>query len=206
MSILTKVNVILGSTRKISIGKRLFKYLENSIAPLIAEREEIEFKFIQLTDYQLPFFYEDVPPINNAHRTLKSNEQQWIDDMQQADGYLFVTPEYNHSIPAVLKNAIDFLGLEGAKKPAKIISYSDNLRAGQFGGEALKPVLNRLDIITLPVVTTIGNVTYNLDVNGFLIENAPSAEYYQKKLIDTLHEIGFYSKLLKENPFKSFND
>lgn len=201
-----QINVILGSNRKVSIGKRIFKYLENKIAPVVAEREEISFKFMDLNDYDLPFFYEDVPPINNDHRELASNEQQWIDDMQAADGYLFITPEYNHSIPAVLKNAIDFLANEGSRKPAKIISYADSMRAGQFGGEALREVINRLGFITLPMITTVGKVTSNFTPDGFLMDDAPSGEYYQKKLLETLHEIGFYSRILKENPYQDFND
>lgn len=200
------INVILGSNRKISIGKRLFKYLEKQVAPMVAEREEIDFKFIKLNDYQLPFFYEDVPPINSTDRILKLNEQKWIDDMKMADGYLFLTPEYNHSIPAVLKNAIDYLGYECSRKPAKIISYSDSNRAGQFGGEAIKPILNRLGVITLPLVTAIGNVTDNFNEDGFLKINAPSSNYYQKKLLETLHEIGFYSKMMAQDPYTDFND
>ena len=107
------VNVILGSNRQVAIGKRLFKYLENEIAPFVSERDEVTFKFITLDQYHLDFFHEDLPPINNPERKLALNEQQWIDDMQTADGYIFITPEYNHSIPAVLKNAIDYLAFEG---------------------------------------------------------------------------------------------
>lgn len=200
------VNVILGSTREISIGRRLFKYLEKMIAPIVSEKEEINFKFITLDQYNLPFFYEDIPPVNNSKRNLNPNEQQWVNDMKNADGYLFLTPEYNHGIPAVLKNAIDFLALEASGKPAKIISYADSMRAGQIAAESLKPILQRLNIFTLPMVTSVGKVTTNFTPDGFLAEDAPSGAYYQKKLLETLHEIGFYSKLFAENPYFPFND
>ena len=199
------VNVILGSNRQVAIGKRLFKYLENQIAPLVGERDEITFKFITLDQYHLDFFHEDLPPIDNPERKLAPNEQQWIDDMQAADGYIFITPEYNHSIPAVLKNAIDYLAFEGNRKPAKIISYADSMRAGQFGGEALREVINRLGFITLPMIITVGKVTANFSADGFLLEDAPSGAYYQKKLLETLHEIGFYSRILKGHPYQEFN-
>ena len=81
------VNVILGSNRQVAIGKRLFKYLENEIAPLVGERDEVTFKFITSDQYHLDFFHEDLPPINNPERKLAPNEQQWIDDMQAALHY-----------------------------------------------------------------------------------------------------------------------
>lgn len=120
----------------------------DTLASFVSKRDEVTFKFITLDQYHLDFFHGDLPPINNPERELASNEQQWIDDMQAADGYIFITPEYNHSIPAVLKNAIDYLAFEGNRKPAKIISYANSMRAGQFGGEALREVINRLGFIT----------------------------------------------------------
>ena len=80
------------------------------------------------------------------------------------------------------------------------------MRAGQFGGEALREVINRLGFITLPMITTVGKVTANFSADGFLLEDAPSGAYYQKKLLETLHEIGFYSRVLKDHPYQEFND
>lgn len=200
------INVILGSTREVSIGQRLFKYLENEIAPTVSEKEEINFKFIHLEDYDLPFFYEEIMPRDNLERQLKSNEQKWVTDMKTADGYLFVTPQYDNSISGVLKNALDFIGWEGAKKPAKIISYSDDMFGGQIGGQALMPILESLGMIVLPTITKISNLTANYNATGFLTDNAPEAECYQKDLLESLHEIGIYAKILKENPYHEFND
>ena len=104
-----------------------------------------------------------------------------------------------------MKNAIDYLAFEGNRKPAKIISYADSMRAGQFGGEALREVINRLGFITLPMIITVGKVTANFSADGFLLEDAPSGAYYQKKLLETLHEIGFYSRILKGHPYQEFN-
>jgi NAD(P)H-dependent FMN reductase len=47
-----------------------------------------------------------------------------------ADGYLFVVPEYNLSVPAVVKNALDLLAHEADAKPASIVSYSDTFNGG----------------------------------------------------------------------------
>ena len=56
------------------------------------------------------------------------------------------------------------------------------------------------------MVTTVGKVTANFSADGFLLEDAPSGAYYQKKLLETLHEIGFYSRVLKDHPYQEFND
>lgn len=105
-----------------------------------------------------------------------------------------------------MKNAIDYLAFEGNRKPAKIISYAGNMRASQFGGEALREVINRLGFITLPMITTVGKVTANFSTDSILLENAPSGAYYQEKLLETLHEIGFYSRTLRDHPYQEFND
>lgn len=197
---MTTINVILGSSRKASLGRGLLKNLEKQ-AVQFEKDNQIKLHFMDLTDYNLPFFYEAVPPMTNKNRSLPANEQKWVDDMKEADGYLFLVPEYNHSAPAVLKNALDFLAFEAKDKPAKIITYANNGRGGQFSFLALLPTLCQLGFITLPKPTVIGNIDKNFQLNGDYQLDAPSKEYYEKKLAKTVSEIAFYSTLLKEHPF-----
>lgn len=197
---MTKINIILGSSRKNSLGKNLFSYLKNN--KVIYEAGDTKIHFIEIGDYDLPFFYETLPPMNNKDRKLPDNQQKWLDDMLDADGYIIMTPEYNHSFPAVLKNALDFLANQCVNKPAIIMSYSDNIRGGQFGGFDLSPVLTRLGFFVLPPQVVIGNVQKNFDEQGDFYENAPSKYFYTKQLKQTVEKIIFYGKLFKENPFK----
>ncbi|WP_429971816.1 NADPH-dependent FMN reductase [Fructilactobacillus sp. Tb1] len=197
---MTKINVILGSSRKASLGRGLFKNLEQQKA-FFEQENDVELQFIDLAEVNLPFFYEDLPPMQNKNRALQANEQKWVDDMNSADGYLFLVPEYNHSVPAVLKNALDFLAFEGKDKPAKVITYSNNGRGGQFAFLGLLPTLSQLGFFTLPKPTVIGNVDKNFQLDGDYQPDAPSKEYYTKKLAATVNEISFYSKLFKEHPF-----
>ncbi|UQS86884.1 NAD(P)H-dependent oxidoreductase [Nicoliella spurrieriana] len=198
---MSTINVILGTSRKAALGKNLLNYMA-------AHKDEYEkmtgdqFNFMELGSYNLPFFYEDLAPLNNPDRTLKENEQKWVDDMKNADGYIFMTPEYNHSIPAVLKNGIDYLAGEIGDKPALIITYSNNSRGGQFGGNALSPIINRLGSFVLPKSVVIGNVQDNFAADGAVLPDAPSGEYYGKKLTQTAKRIAFYTDLLKDHPFK----
>jgi NAD(P)H-dependent FMN reductase len=63
-----------------------------------------------------------------------------------ADGYLFVVPEYNLSVPAVVKNALDLLAHEADAKPASILSYSDTFNGGVTAGHELRLVINNAPV------------------------------------------------------------
>ncbi|UQS84773.1 NAD(P)H-dependent oxidoreductase [Apilactobacillus apisilvae] len=198
---MTKINIILGSSRKSSIGRHLFNYLKNNQSEY--EKEiNAQLNFIEIGQYELPFFYEALPPMNNKNRSLPDNEQKWLDDMADADGYIFLTPEYNHSFPAVIKNAIDYLSFQMSGKAVLTMTYSNNARGGQFGGLELNEVLTRLNAFVVPQNVAIGNVQKNFDENGNFLEDAPSKEFYENKLKQSIKKIIFYSNLFKENPFK----
>ncbi|MEJ6400939.1 NADPH-dependent FMN reductase [Nicoliella lavandulae] len=194
------INIILCSSRENSLGANYFNYLKQNQASFVKETGT-DLKFIKIGDYHLPFFYETIPPMNNSNRQLTSNEQAWIDDMRNASGYIFLTPEYNHSVPAVIKNALDYLAHEGDSKPAKLVSYSNNSRGGQFGANELAPILMKLGLIVLPNFAAIGNVDKNFSEDGSLLTDAPSKEYYIKKSDQIINEIAFYSKLLADHPY-----
>ncbi|MYW91782.1 NAD(P)H-dependent oxidoreductase [Amycolatopsis rubida] len=68
-----------------------------------------------------PFLDEPMPAAIGGYRN--DHTQRWA---RLADGFVFVTPEYNHSLPAALKNAIDFLFSEWAGKAAGFVSYGTN--------------------------------------------------------------------------------
>ena len=103
-----KIAIILGSTRSQANGRALFNHLKLIIDQL-PTHSPIHYQFLDLANYQLPLFDEPEPPMANPHRELPANQQQWLTDMASADSYIILTPEYNHAMPAGLKNAFDFL-------------------------------------------------------------------------------------------------
>ncbi|MGX4644471.1 NADPH-dependent FMN reductase [Holzapfeliella sp. JNUCC 80] len=201
---MTTINVILGSSRSNSLGRHILNYFRSQ-QEAYEELMQVKFNFIEIGDYQLPFFYEALPPLANPDRKLKDNEQKWIDDMAKADGFVFLTPEYNHSFPAVLKNGIDYLSNQLTDKPSLVMTYANNGRGGQFGGLELTPVLERLGSLVLPTPIAIGNVQQNFSEAGNLLDEGPSKDFYQKRLKQGLHKIAFYSTLLKNNPYSGLN-
>lgn len=132
-----KVAVIVGSLRKDSINLKLGKALTK------LGKDKFEANFLQIDD--LPLFNQDLEAdFPKAATRLKSN-------IMAADAVLFVTPEYNRSMPGPLKNAIDWCSRPYGKnafagKPAAICGASPGAIGTACSQSSLKPTLNYLDI------------------------------------------------------------
>lgn len=112
-----RIAVIVGTTRAARFGEKPARWIHD----IAAERHDLIAEIVDLRDYPLPFFDEVasnawVPSQNEVAR-------QWQQKIAEFDGYLFVTAEYNHSVPAVLKNALDYAYPEWNKKPAAFLGY-----------------------------------------------------------------------------------
>jgi NAD(P)H-dependent FMN reductase len=111
-----KISMIIGSTRQGRVGKPVSDWLLST-----AKEAGFELKLLDLQTIALPFFDAMVPPAYMPTQTTEG--KAWAEMIANSDGFIFVTPEYNRSIPASLKNAIDFLVNEWKEKPAGIVSY-----------------------------------------------------------------------------------
>src|SRR3954471_19006353 len=114
-----KIQVIVGSTRPGRITERMAKWAEHELQSF----PDVDVELVDLADYDMPLFDEAISPRYNPHRTPRPVVQKFLDKIAEADGYVVVTPEYNHSIPGVLKNAFDYLTFQMAKKPVAIMSH-----------------------------------------------------------------------------------
>ncbi|MFC6180819.1 NADPH-dependent FMN reductase [Lactiplantibacillus daowaiensis] len=198
---MTTIAIILGSTRQTAHGRALFNYLKRLTAD--QSTTAVDFTFLDLSSYHLPLFDEALPPMANPDRQLPATQQRWLTDLASADGYILLTPEYNHAMPGSLKNALDYVAGEMQRKPIKLISYADNGRGGQFGAAALVPILQRLGLIVLPKPTPVGFIDQNLQPNGDFLPTAPLQARYTKGLTQTLTEITYYTNVLTNHPFKA---
>jgi NAD(P)H-dependent FMN reductase len=86
-----------------------------------AKRPDADFELIDLKDYPLPHLDEAMPASLGQYQNPHTRE--WANVIAQFDGYIFVTPEYNHSTSGVLKNAIDYLFSEWNDKAMGVVSY-----------------------------------------------------------------------------------
>ena len=88
---------------------------------IAAQRSDAEFELVDLRDYPLPHLDEPLPPSMGQYQN--EHTRQWAAKIGSFDGFVFVTPEYNHSTSGVLKNAIDFLYAEWNNKAVGFVSY-----------------------------------------------------------------------------------
>lgn len=133
------VAVILGSTRPNRHSEPVARW----VLERAARRTDLEAKLIDLALVDLPMYDEPAPPIigDYAHQHTRA----WAATIARYDAFVFVTPEYNRSIPAVLKNAIDFLYGEWNDKAAGFVSYGADA-GGARAIEHLRVVLGELRI------------------------------------------------------------
>eukprot|EP01133_Synstelium_polycarpum_P004355 gene4355-5085_t len=114
-----KIGVILGSTRINRLGGQIHDWTIQSLKPLTSS--PIQLEAIDLRTWNLPMFNEPNHP--SLHNYTMESTKKWGHYVETMDAFIFVTPEYNYSYPAVLKNAIDHLCIEWKFKPALILSY-----------------------------------------------------------------------------------
>lgn len=120
------IGVILGSSRPNRSGIAVADWFMKEVASV----KDATFTLIDLKELNLPMFDEAIPPL--MHQYENAHTKAWAKQVASFDAFIVVTPEYNHSFPAVLKNAFDFVSLEWNKKPIGFVSYgatSGGLRA-----------------------------------------------------------------------------
>jgi NAD(P)H-dependent FMN reductase len=138
-----RIQIIIGSTRQNRFSEKPANYLFEELK----KREDAQAELIDLRDWPLPFFDEAIPPTGNKGSYVNPLGKQWANKIGEADGYIMVTPEYNHGYSAVLKNAIDWVGPEWHKKPVGFVSYGSALGARAI--EQLRQVVIELRMVPL---------------------------------------------------------
>ena len=99
-----KIAVIIGST---STPGRNGGAVAKWVYEIAQKRTDAEFALVDIKDFDLPLLDEPVPPMMGQYS--KPHTKTWAAKIGSFDGYVFVSPEYNHGISGALKNAIDFL-------------------------------------------------------------------------------------------------
>lgn len=141
-----KIAIITGSTRP---GRRA-PLVANWVLEVLGRRPamrsgEVTLHSIDLATIDLPLFCEPAPPMTGMYQHQSTHD--WSALIVDFDAYIFVTPEYNHSLPAALKNAIDHLYTEWNDKAAGIVSYGT--AGGVRAGEHLRQVLAEVKVATV---------------------------------------------------------
>jgi NAD(P)H-dependent FMN reductase len=144
-----KLQVIVGSTRPTRASDKVVPWvLRQSSA-----RAEFETELLDLRDWPLPFFGEHMGTIGDFSDPTYSDPlvRRWNKKIAEADAYLMVTPEYTHSIPGVLKNAIDsvFASFAFRNKPMASVAYSIGVAGGARAVEHLAHIAIETEMVPL---------------------------------------------------------
>ncbi|MBP2628479.1 MAG: chrR [Firmicutes bacterium] len=167
-----KIGVLIGSLRKESFCRKMAKVLM-TLAPISFELEEVEIG--ELAMYNQDFDDEGNPP---------ASWTSYREHVQQYDAILFITPEYNRSVPAVLKNALDVGSRPYGKniwdgKPGAVMSISPGGLSGFGANHHLRQSLVFLNIPSMQQPEAyIGNAATLFDASGALV-NERTREFLQ---------------------------
>jgi len=133
-----RIAIILGSTRP---GRRT-EPVARWVLDHAQQRGDAEYDLVDIAEFDLPLLDEPVPP--SQHKYSKDHTKRWSETIASFDGYVFVTPEYNHSTSGALKNAIDFLYSEWNNKAAGFVSFGS--AGGTRAVEHLRLIMGELQI------------------------------------------------------------
>jgi len=111
------IQIIIGSTRPGRLGKPLADWFLTQVEGTA----DATFEIVDLQEVGLPFLDEPIPA--GSKKYSQDHTNKWSELISKGDGYVWVTPEYNHGTSASLKNAIDYLFFEWNYKPVSFLGY-----------------------------------------------------------------------------------
>ena len=135
---MVKLAIIVGSTRPGRKAEAVARWVHE----IAKKRNDTEFEIVDIKDFDLPLLDEPIPPSMGQYS--HPHTKAWATKIASFDGYVFVTPEYNHGTSGALKNAIDYLYREWNNKAAGFVGY------GSAGGvravEQLRLVMGEVQV------------------------------------------------------------
>ena len=133
-----RIAIVVGSTRPGRKAEPVARWVHEHAG----RHGGAEFELVDIADYDLPLLDEPVPPSQGKYE--KPHTKRWAAKIASFDGFVFVTPEYNHGPSGALKNAIDFLYAEWNDKAAGFVSYGSAM--GVRAVEQLRLVMGEIKI------------------------------------------------------------
>lgn len=166
-----KLQIIVGATRPGRVTDRVAKW----VAETAKELPDTVAEVVDLADYPMPHFDEAISPQYNPDRKPSSEVKRWLDKLNEADAFVIVTPEYNRAIPGVLKNALDYIDFQFAKKPVALVAH------GSTGG-----------------AQSVANL--RMAIPGLLAFTVPRATFLVGRAGELVNERGMLDEDLKKHP------
>jgi NAD(P)H-dependent FMN reductase len=181
---MAKITVIVGSVRSERQGIKV----ANWVTKKLKERGHEVF-LVDPVELELPLLDKMYKELESPPENLK----KLYTAISEADGYIPVTPEYNHGTSAAMKNTLDYLLEEYFFKPSAIVSYSAGPFGGILAGNHLRQVLAEMGSPAIPTQFPISKVQDVFDANGELLD-----KNYDRRIGRFLDEFEWYVSAFSE--------
>jgi NAD(P)H-dependent FMN reductase len=172
-----KIMVVIGSARQGRAADKIVQLVSNELA----KHPDLKVDIADLKEVGLPFYDHPLPPSMPGFEYQTPETKQWGERVAANDGFIFLTPEYNHSTSAILKNAIDWVYTGWNNKPVAFVSWGVD--------SGVRAVEHLRQIVQWPMLTPLLTATHiplftAFDKDGKLVDNSVSV-----KLARTVDEL-----------------
>ena len=178
-----KIGIIVGTTRPGRLSIQVANWVKEN-----AKADGVEFEIVDIAEYNLPVLDEPYPASMGQYQY--DHTKKWTAKIDEFDGYIFVTGEYNHTIPGALTNAIAYASNEWHDKAAGIVSYGS--MGGVRANEHLRQVLAELEVADVRQNVMLSLFT---DVEAFT--TVKPAESHIPELQNQVSQIARWARALK---------
>ena len=179
-----KIAIIIGSTRPGRQSESVAKWVYD----IAKKRNDAEFELVDIKDYNLPLLDEAIPPSMDQYS--KEHTKAWAAKIDTFDAFVFVTPEYNHSMTGALKNALDYIFKEWNNKAAGFVSYGS--AGGSRAVEQLRLIMGELQIADVRAQVMLSLFT---DFENFSVFKP--ADHHENSVNSMLDQVITWGKALK---------
>ncbi len=184
------IGVILSSVREERVGDKVAAWYMEEAA---LQEYGLRLKLLDLKDINLPSMNEPVSPKAGMNYVF-GHTRNWSRIVQEFDGFIILTPEYNHGYPGSLKNALDYLYEEWKGKPVGLVGYGGN--GAPYARKYLKDVFDVVGLIPLEEEVSIKKIWKAFDEQG-----KPKNEFIEGSIDVQMKQMAAFLKMIETTVF-----
>ena len=183
-----RIEIILGSVREGRAGERVARWIH----AIASRRADLEAALIDLKEWPLPPYAFAANPKQLETRYEDALARAWFERIARADGFVIVTPEYNHGYPPSLKNALDYLYAPWNNKPVAFASYG-----GTSGGVRAVQQLRQV-VVELQMAPIRAEVNIPFVARAFGEQGEPVDPLHAKRAAAMFDQLAWWAIVLRE--------
>lgn len=176
---MSNVLLVVGSARPNRVADKVLGYIQEEVA----KHDGATATVADLAELNLPFFDNENAPLSPDYTITNPQVAAWSELVKASDSVLFITPEYNHTLTGIQKNALDSLGADWVEKPATAVAYG--WTGGSLAVETLREVLGHLKTDLKHDIAQLGFMK-DLNPDGTLLDEEAVRAQISKTLAEIL--------------------